>query len=116
MVSGAIYFLQGVFGGNGKKSTDGLKKKIVKEKPEVVPAKKEKSRKEQKIIPLKDIHNPERKKALEDLKGNFQKAYRASSKLKKIAKEGGSDIERCQIQAIHSQMKLVAKLLENLKK
>jgi hypothetical protein len=117
-MSGAIYFFQSLIG-SGKKSVDSSKKKVIKgnqEKSEIIPLKKQKPKKEQKVIPLKAFNNPERKKVLEDLKGNFQKAYNASFKLKKLAKDTGTDSERFQIQVIHSQMRVIAKALENLKK
>lgn len=118
MASGAAYFLEGLIG--RKKVGNGSKERSDKEgqkKTEVVPTKKEKPQKmPKKVVPLRVSDSSEWKKALEDLNVNFHKAYNASSKLKKLAKDGGTDIKKLQIEAFHPQMKVIFKMLENLKK
>lgn len=106
----SIHFLKGVFG--GKENPNNSKKEKNQEKTKIIPIKKGGVAKK---IDSTSI-SPERKRALEDLKSNFRRAYSASFELKTITKNGGTDLEKLQMKAIHSQLGVIAKMLDNFKR
>lgn len=108
-MSGAVYYLRGILG--GKKNSAGSKKEKL-EKSKIVSI-KEKSQKKSGSVSNDFVKMEE---VLRRLKGDFQKTFNTSFELKTMIKNGGTDLEKLQIKAIHSQLGVIAKMLDNLKK
>jgi hypothetical protein len=110
-MSGAIYYLKGVFSGKKKNKPDSFKKEEAEEAKII--SIKEKSQKKSGSV---SSDYGKKYEVLRKLKGDFRGAYKASFELKTMIKKEGTDLENLQVKAIHSQLGVIAKMLDNLKK
>jgi hypothetical protein len=111
-MSGAVHYLRSILGGKAEKNSKDLKKER-SEESKIITIKKGKVVKKSGST-SSDYEKKE--EVLRKLKGDFRGAYNASFELKTITKNGGTDLEKLQIKAIHSQLGVIAKMLDNLKK